>query len=182
MEQPTKEAWRPVVGHVGYDVSSLVRVRSWRRPGKAPGLSGEPHMLKLTPGVQGKYQIVTLAEPRMKRYVHHLVAEAFIGPRPAGRDIAHWDNDGHNNAVSNLRYATYVENMADKIRHGTTNRGERCGSRKLSWDEVQAIRDLYGSYRYYRKGQVTQREIAKLFGISQQQVNRVVSRNHWTAS
>jgi hypothetical protein len=143
VEQPTEEAWRPIVGHVGYDVSNLGRVRSWRSPGKTPGLADHPHQMKLTPCVHGKYAIVTLAEPRKKRYVHDLVAEAFVGDRPVGRPyVAHWDGNGLNNAVTNLRYATNAENMADKIRHGTTNRGERCGTRKLSWAEVKQIRDL----------------------------------------
>lgn len=44
-------------------------------------------------------------------YVHHLVAQAFIGERPSGMDIDHKDGNKANNAASNLHYVTRRENM-----------------------------------------------------------------------
>jgi hypothetical protein len=58
-------------------------------------------------------------------YVHHLVLEAFVGPRPAGRQAAHGDGDKANNVVTNLRWATRKENEGDKVRHGTKVFGAR---------------------------------------------------------
>jgi hypothetical protein len=52
------------------------------------------------------------------RYVHSLVAEAFIGPRPIGLEVRHLDGDSTNNAVDNLRYGTHAENMQDRVKHG----------------------------------------------------------------
>ena len=50
--------------------------------------------------------------------VHHLVAQAFIGDRPEGQLVLHWDDDKRNNNVENLRYGTHKENIADAYRNG----------------------------------------------------------------
>jgi hypothetical protein len=182
--QPTHEEWRPVVDHVGYEVSNRGRVRSYRSPGKTPGLMPVPTLLSVSPTKAG-YGQVTLAAPRRKRYVHELVAAAFLGPRPLGAQIAHGDGNGLNNRVRNLRYATPVENSADRIIHGTVPLGEQLPIAKLTAERVQQIREAYGPYVRYGRGRVSQEELAARFGISQQQVNRVVSRSHchlWDAS
>jgi hypothetical protein len=51
--------------------------------------------------------------------VHRLVAAAFLGPRPDGMMICHWNGDPADNRVENLRYATRVDNALDSLRHGT---------------------------------------------------------------
>lgn len=52
-------------------------------------------------------------------YVHALVMETFVGPRPEGSEIRHLDGDRCNNRVDNLKYGTHSENMMDRERHGT---------------------------------------------------------------
>lgn len=51
------------------------------------------------------------------RYVHFLVAEAYLGPRAEGRETCHRDGDRTNNAVWNLYYGTRSENALDRERH-----------------------------------------------------------------
>ena len=53
------------------------------------------------------------------RYGHRLVLEAFVGPRPPGRECCHRDGNPANNHVSNLYWGTSAENRQDSIRHGT---------------------------------------------------------------
>jgi len=98
------EEWRTVPGLPGYRVSSLGRVVSYRR-GAPQELAGWTD--------DGGYQRVA------GRLRHALVAEAFLGPRPASFEVRHLDGDKTNNAVSNLRYGTKSENELDKRRHGT---------------------------------------------------------------
>lgn len=43
-------------------------------------------------------------------FIHHLVAETFIKPRPEGMVIDHIDGCKYNNKLSNLRYIENVEN------------------------------------------------------------------------
>lgn len=130
------EEWRPVVGweHL-YEVSSAGRVRSVDRivTRRVKGRILQPC---LTPS---GYPKITLSKNgKVKdRSVHSLVAEAFIGPLPAGKEVAHNDGNKKNAVASNLRYATHAENLADRIQHGTMNWGDRGGAALLT--EAQAI-------------------------------------------
>jgi hypothetical protein len=84
----------------------------------------------------------------------------------------------HNNGVpadnrlSNLRYDTPVNNQADRLEHGTHNRGERCGTHKLTLTQVEMICALSTLG-------VSQQEIARRFGISQPHVCDIVNGKKW---
>lgn len=168
------ERWRWVRGHVGYEVSDQGRMRSYRSPGKAPGLLKTPRLLTLSQAKNGYIQ-VTLAEPRRKRYVHDLVAEAFVGQRPAGAHIAHGNGVPTDNRAVNLRYDTPAGNAADRVAHGTDCRGERCGTHKLTEAEVTQIRTLYDAG-------VKQSELAQKFGVVQQTISKITRGDHWVAT
>jgi hypothetical protein len=53
---------------------------------------------------------------RRAHYVHHLVADAFLGPRPEGKQIRHRDDDSFNNVASNLMYGTPSQNALARER------------------------------------------------------------------
>lgn len=123
--QPTQsmpESWKPVVGYEGlYDVSSRGRVRSLDREVKYSNGSTHLHrgrVLKFTP-MHG-YSTVCLAKngTRKTSYVHLLVLEAFVGPRPPKMEGCHRDDVQTNNNLSNLRWDTPSENRRDIIRNG----------------------------------------------------------------
>ena len=70
-----------------------------------------------------------------------LVCEAWHGPPPhADMHAAHCDGDRLNNHYSNLRWATAKDNCADKLLHGTVQRGENNARAKLTESEVREIR------------------------------------------
>ena len=48
-----------------------------------------------------------------KRYVHQLMAETFIGPRPNGCVVDHINRVKGDNRIENLRYVTQSENLAN---------------------------------------------------------------------
>lgn len=78
--------------------------------------------------------------------VHQLVTLAFHGPRPSpNHHAAHRDGDKTNNHWTNLRWATREENEADKLLHGTSNRGERNGMAKLTDTQVAEIKKRIAS-------------------------------------
>lgn len=109
-KHPT-ETWRPVPGFPGYQVSSLGTIYSNRQGGRelrpARNAGGYPHVSLRRDG------------ERHHRYVHQLVAEVFIGPRPVGMEVRHLDGDRLNNSADNLQYGTAAENAQDRVRHGT---------------------------------------------------------------
>ena len=53
-------------------------------------------------------------------YVHHLVAEAFLGPRPDKLIVDHKDENKLNNYASNLQYITRSENQQKSFVDGKT--------------------------------------------------------------
>jgi len=124
-KQPTIERWKPVNGYEGiYEVSSHGRVRSVDRT--VTRSDGRVHRHKgkvLSAGLskRGGYPLVSLYTQgkNQSHYVHSLVAETFIGPRPDGTEVCHNDGNPTNNHVDNLRYGTSSDNELDKVRHGT---------------------------------------------------------------
>ena len=122
---PAVEQWKPVNGYEGlYEVSSHGRVRSvdrtvTRSDGQVHRRKGKLLRTPLSPG--GGYPFVNLSTQGKHRirYVHSLVAGAFIGTRPEGMEVCHNDGIKTNNHVDNLRYGTSSDNELDKLRHGT---------------------------------------------------------------
>ena len=160
------ETWAPT-GHEGYEVSDDGRVRSWWGYGaKSP--AGPPRIM--SPGLVRGYHQVTLCDrlPRRHPYVHQLVLEAFVGPAPAGMQVAHINGNPLDNRLSNLRYETPAENQADRIRHGTDLAGSRHPQARLSEADVRAIRQLYAA------GGVSYAGLGVRFGISKTQVGQIV--------
>lgn len=89
---------------------------------------------------------------------HRVVCLRVHGEPPSlAHEVAH--NCGNPACVSphHVRWATHVENCADRIGHGTSNRGERHGNSKLTREIVLEVRhqlslganiaDLAGAYK-----------------------------------
>lgn len=115
-----EEEWRAVVGYEGvYEVSDKGGVRSLPRHDRmGRPVKGGP--LSTKPGNIG-YPVVSLWKngEGTTVTVHSLVAEAFIGPRPEGMDVAHRDGTRTNNSVENLRYLSRQDNLIEAVKHGT---------------------------------------------------------------
>jgi hypothetical protein len=122
----------------------------------------------------GGYYSVNLHREGKKtaRYIHHLVLETFVGPRPPGLVCRHLDGDPSHNHVGNLRWGTYAENEADKFIHGTRVRGSAAARSKLREEQVVEIRSE-------RSAGVPIRQLAAHHGVSHQTIRAVVSGNTW---
>jgi hypothetical protein len=77
--------------------------------------------------------------------VHHLVAEAFIGPMPPGQEVNHVDADKANNRAENLEYQTPSGNIFHAYRSGAKRPvvGVRHPSAVLTEGDVLEIRRLH---------------------------------------
>lgn len=175
------EWWLPIPGYEGaYEISSHGRVRSLDRVLTKPwATSGYPRTIRgreIIPSLAKGYLHVRLSDNAGRKssaYVAHLVALAFIGPKPSGAFVCHNDGDPLNNAAFNIRYDTKAGNEADKLRHGTLIRGSESHFAKLTEAQVTEIRSM--------AGQATQTEIARKFGISQSNVSMIVNGVTWQA-
>lgn len=163
------EIWREIAGFEGfYEVSDLGRVRSVDRTLAC----GRRHGRVLRPYRNNKgYYIVSLwRDGRGAKYlVHRLVLIAFSESSQPGLDAAHNNGICTDNRLSNLRWATRRENVADMIAHGTAPRGERCGSAKLTAAQVISIRTESGS----------QRDIAARYGVDQSMISHIKRGKNW---
>lgn len=107
------ETWADIPTFPNYQVSDQGRVRS--KPGGRR--SGDV----LRPNFTYGYHFVGMYRDGkiVRRQVHQLVLEAFVGPKPADKDHGcHRDDDRNNNTLSNLYWGTASENMQDQIRNG----------------------------------------------------------------
>lgn len=76
-------------------------------------------------------------------YAHRIMCEIVNGPPPSPtHEAAHSCGRGHDACISpvHLSWKTCAENHADKLVHGTDNRGERCGTSKLTEVQVREIK------------------------------------------
>lgn len=107
-------------------------------------------------------------------FVSRYVCEAAHGPPPTPtHQAAHTCGKAHEAccAKRHLVWKTPKENNADKIVHGTAQRGENNSLTKLTETSVHAIRAL--------KGIKPQGAIAKQFGVSRKTVTAIHLRQTW---
>lgn len=107
--------------------------------GSIRGPSGR--VLRPGPNSNG-YQRIAIGSRghRVRHFIHVIVCETFHGPRPDGHEAAHLNGDHLDCRAVNLAWKTHTENEADKVRHGTHNRGESHYGHRLTVDRVREIR------------------------------------------
>jgi hypothetical protein len=99
------ECWLPIIGFIGWEISDHGRIRD-----------AKTHTIR-EPDRSHRYPRVWLNGRR--RYVHHLLAETWLGPRPWGRLVLHGDDDPANTHIANIAYGSHADNAADARRNRT---------------------------------------------------------------
>ena len=81
---------------------------------------------------------------------------------------AHSCGNGSGGCVNpkHLSWKTRSQNEADKIIHGTSNRGERCGRSVLTEDDVKKIFSLKG-------------RVSSQFGVHQATISKIWKKQRW---
>lgn len=106
--------------------------------------------------------------------VSRLVCREIKGPPPTPwHHAAHSCGKGHEGCCSpkHLRWATPAENHADKIEHGTTNRGTKACGAKLTEADVIAIHAM--------KGTMPSRLIGEIFSVKGRTVDNIFGGRTW---
>ena len=89
---------------------------------------------------------------------------------PEGLLIRHKCRNRHCVNPEHLETGTLAENSADMIRDGTSTRGIKNPSAKLTEEQVRQIR---------ARATENQRELAKEFGVIPQTISRIILRKRW---
>lgn len=116
---------------------------------------------------------------KIKKIVHRLVAEVFIGPPVDDQEfIIHLDHDKGNNYYKNLKWVS----RADMTEHNMSNprimashaaRKGRINNSKLTEADVLRLK------LKIKRGKVRLYQIAKEFGITHTQLNRIRKGQNW---
>ena len=108
----TTEYWRPVVGYENkYEVSSCGRIRTTSRK------YGKVKTLKISKDSDGYFRTALFLDDKgYYPFVHTVVAQAFLGPRPEGYQVDHINQIKDDNRVENLRYVSRSINQRNTKR------------------------------------------------------------------
>lgn len=159
---------RDIPGFIGYAATEDGRILS-RRDG----------LRELLQRPVDGYMNVTLGmringKKARRRYpVHRLVCLAFHGEPEVGGSIArHLNGARDDNRVENLAWGSHQDNAQDAIRHGTLGKGMKAHRRKLTDDQVRAVR------RRLLTGEEDQ-ALAQEFGVSRYYPRKLLAKRRW---
>lgn len=115
--------------------------------------------------------VMTADGPKM---ANEVMCKLKNGEKPSPHhQVAHSCGNGKRGCINpmHLRWDTRAGNEADKILHGTSNRGKRNGQAKLTEKDIKTIRSMEGRF--------IQKEIAEVFGISRGAVSSILLKKIW---
>lgn len=172
------EKWTPIVIDVEgvehpprYEVSNFGRLRSFQNNEKGEIIKGSV--------IQG-YKSLNIRLPKGKsfnRYVHKLVAEKFVSKNsPDHKFVIHLDFDKQSNHFENLKWVTKDEMVAhNKLNPAVINKPipRRTKNYKLTETKVRMIKKML------QHDSTRLKMIAKQFGITHTQLNRIRSGENW---
>lgn len=122
------------------------------------------------------YSMVTFSVDGIRKaeQVHTLVARAFIGPRPVGKEVNHEDTNKKNNRWDNLEYLTPSQNQIHARIMGVGAVGERVTAFvKLKKKQVLRIRAMY------KTGRCTHLSLAKKYKVTRPTITYILLGRTW---
>jgi len=161
-----REEWRKIPSFPRYEASSFGAIRSKFRVLK-PWLNDDGYRC---------VQLYADGGVRVTKHVHHLVCEAFHGPKPAwAHHAAHRNGRKLSNRPDNLRWSTVAQNAADKKLHGTSYEGERHHFSTFTASQIKTIRVQYSK----RPTPSEIKRLAEAFMVRPATIRRIINRSRW---
>ena len=161
-----KETWRAILRtDGGYKVSDHGRVRNRQGQILQPTDSWSKPYLRVR---------MQISKKQVNRKIHHLVLEAFRGPRPEGTETNHKDGNKSNNHISNLEWVTRSENSLHAYRTGLRSGflGSSNGRSKIKDSNLAKIAQM-------RANGSSHREIGERFGVTKSTIQAILSGKKW---
>jgi hypothetical protein len=148
---------KPVEGFEKYEITSDGRILSCG--------------VDMRPSMKSGYPRVVLRKDGRghSKYLHRLVAEAFVANPLCKPEVNHIDGDKRNNRASNLEWVTRQENERHSRWCLGNNIGENHGHAKLTSNNILEI----------RQSQKSQRVLGGIFGVSQSLIGAIKNRKIW---
>lgn len=172
-----QEEFRLVPGFTNYRVSNFGNVERWYKGDKTGRKDrSQPSWKHLNGTVVKSGHVAVILRINLisyRRYIHRLVLEAFIGPRPQGLVCCHNNGNPADNRLCNLRWDTQKSNALDKVKHGTQTYGEKCPASKLTQEQVIEI------IKQYKPGVVSTSMLGKMYNTTQTNVWNIVTKQTW---
>ena len=184
--QPSIEVWRDILGYEGfYQVSNQGNVKSLDRT--VITNNRKPYIRKGKLCNQSKsnlgYMTVgfTVNNVKVNKYVHRLVAEAFITNVNNYPQVNHIDCDKTNNRINNLEWCTNSQNHIHASKHGLNKlhlhrvaySGEKNGRSLLTKEQVLEIKQKYIPFKYSAK------KLSKEYNVSESCITHVLNNTSW---
>lgn len=145
--------------------------------------SSYPRLLKSRLRYGRPYLALRVRGKVVSRFAHCLVALAFIGPVPRGKEVNHIDGVPTNARPENLEYLTRSENIRHSIRIGIKPipRGVANGRAVLTDSDVVRIRERIRALRAGRsmmpRGSLKQ--LAAEYGVTTAALSQLAARLSW---
>lgn len=115
-----------------------------------------------------------LISNKRKHLAHRASYEAFIGPIPKGMYVCHaCDNVACVNP-NHLFLGTQKQNLQDMASKGRSTRGEKNPQAKLTEMDVYVIKKFF-----FTKPDVTDADIAKLYGVTRSAITLIRKKERW---
>lgn len=149
-----KEIWKDIVGYEGlYQVSNFGRVKSLKRKvyaGRGKMRWQYEKIMSDNKTNGNGYKIVSLVKDgkQKNKYIHRLVAEAFLENSNNYPCINHKDENRGNNNINNLEFCTYKYNNTyndTHIKRGLNNRNNKYSKKILQLDDNDKIINIFPS-------------------------------------
>lgn len=112
-------------------------------------------------------------DTRTQMLSRRICEDVYGDPPTPKHEAAHSCGKGSDGCINpnHLRWATPTENCADRITHGTANRGEKLWSNKLTAQDVIDVRKLMET--------MPCTHIARLYGVSNTAIYSIKRRINW---
>jgi HNH endonuclease len=157
----------------------LVATGRWTVDAEAGAVYSTRFQRPISPSVSKKgYRSLPVWLPELKKrlnvLLHRLVWETVHGPIPPGLQINHKNGDKADNRVANLELTTAGENTRHAMDTGLRRplRGVELPHARFSEDEVRDIRARLTAG-------ALQREVAAVYGTTQQHISAIARRAVW---
>jgi hypothetical protein len=158
--------WR---GVPGTDLRYLVS-----EDGEVVSYVSAPRLMRPVVTKKGYLEVGLRPRPKViiRRLVHRLVLEAFVGPAPDGCETRHLNGVRTDNRLENLAWGSPSQNAMDKCVHGTSSIGSGNACAKLTEEDVRQIREA-------RASGVPLALLAERYGVHRSRISEAARARTW---